>query len=69
MPRTLTDPTTGESLCRHCQTPTDDGGTCDCDGATVVLLTDLLAALRGRRPVTADDLAEADSWLDVAWLS
>lgn len=54
------------NTCKHCGTDREPGESPCCDGATLNVIMDLLAAFRGRRAVTAADLSEADGWLD-AW--
>lgn len=55
-----------ETCCRHCETSRESGSADCCSGAEADALLDLLAAFRGKRPVTADDIAEAESRL-VDW--
>ena len=52
-----------QTYCRHCLTPREPDGADCCSGAEADALLDLLAAFRGKRPVTADDIAEAETRL------
>lgn len=55
-------PTTG--YCPHCETPNDGVNRTDCcTGAERDHLLDLLAAFRGKRLLTADDITEAEALL------